>query len=110
MNNAPFTNQGNTYVFTSDATAPTPVQVVSSSGAANTYLITNTGNYTVFLGVGTSAATATANAVIPTAGNPQRCIPILPGTAQTFNLWANAFFTGISSAASVVYVTPGDGM
>jgi hypothetical protein len=110
MNVAPFNNQGNTYTFTADVTAPTPVQVLSPTGAANNYLITNVGNATVFLGIGVDAATATANAVTPTVGSPQRCIPVLPGTAQTFSLAANAFFTGVAASASIVYVTPGDGM
>lgn len=109
MNVAPFNNQGNTYLLTADTVAPTPVQVIAPSGAANNYLVTNTGTVTVFLGVGVAAADATAGAVIPTAGNPQRCIPILPGTAQTFSLFANAFFTGISTATCAVYITPGDG-
>lgn len=109
MNVAPFNPQGNTVTFTADVTAPTPVQVTTATGAANNYLVTNVGNATVFLGVGVTAASATANAVIPTSGNSQRCIPVLPGTSQTFSLWANAFFTGISATSSVVYVTPGDG-
>jgi hypothetical protein len=33
----------------------------------------------------------------------------LPGTAQTFMLVANSFFTGTSAASAVVYITPGDG-
>ena len=109
MNVAPFNSQGHTYVFTSDASAPTPVQAVSFTGAGSNYLVTNAGNATVFLGVGVSAAVATSNAVIPTGGSPQKSIPILPGTAQTFTFFANAFFTGISATPSVVYITPGDG-
>ena len=107
MNVAPFNPQGATVTFTAAVTAPTPVQATSSTGAANNYLITNTGSTVVFLGVGATAALATANSVtVTSSGN---AIPILPGTAQTLTLVANSFFTGTSAASSVVYITPGDG-
>ena len=107
MNVAPFNPQGATVTFTSAATAPTPVQAVSSTGAASNYLISNTGTTTVFLGVGVTAALATTNsATVTSSGN---AIPILAGTTQTLTFVANSYFTGTSTASCVVYVTPGDG-
>ena len=51
-----FSPMGNTVTFTAATSAPTPVQAVSSTTAANQYLVQNPSAQTVFLGVGSTAA------------------------------------------------------
>lgn len=106
---APFTPSGNTVTFTAATTAPTPVQCVSSTLGGNQYRILNAGINTVFLGVGTTAAQATASAaVVTTTAN---CLPLLAGTDEILTFQPNAYFTGAtSSGTAVVYITPGDGL
>jgi hypothetical protein len=109
MSTNAFTQYGNTVVFTANTSAPTPVQAVSNGASGNQYRIINAGNVVVFLGYGTTAANATANAtVVSTTG---QALPLLPGTDEILTFQPNAYFTGITSAnTAVIYVTNGDGM
>ena len=103
-----FTPMGNTVVFTAFTSAPTAVQAVSTTGAATQYLVQNSGNAIVFLGVGPTAANASSNAAtITTTG---KSIPLLPTTVQVLTFNADAYFTGVASANCGVYITPGDGL
>ena len=94
--------------FTAAATAPTPIQAVSSTLGGNQYRILNAGSVTVFLGVGQTAAEANARAtVVTSSGN---CIPLLAGTDEIITFLPNAYFTGAtSSSTAAIYITPGDG-
>ncbi len=107
-----FTPEGNTVIFTAATTAPTAAQATSSTGSANQYrIVTAPGNVTVFLGVGSTANLANANAVL-LAGNvvTSASLPLLPGTDEILSFPPNSYFTGITSAnTAVVYITPGDG-
>lgn len=106
---APFCPSGNTTTFTAVITTPpTPVQAVSTTLGGNQYRILNAGTVTVFLGLGTTAAAASANASVVTSN--AACIPLLPGTDEILTFVPNAYFTGITgSSSAVVYITPGDG-
>jgi hypothetical protein len=74
-------------------------------------MIYNAGAAAVAIGYGLSAASATANAVFPTAGNPKPSIVIPAGAILTFTLTGNLFFSGIIGAGTAsVYITPGDGV
>ena len=108
-----FTPTGNTVTFNASisGSVPTPVQVVTTGGlGSNQYRIINSSTtVTVFLGVGTTAANATANAVVVATTAPS--IPLLPGTDEILTFAPNAYFTGITaSGTSNVYITPGDGL
>jgi len=108
MGTQAFTPTGNTVTFTANTTAATPVQAVSTTLGGNQYRILNSGTVTVFMGVGSTSALATANAtvVVSTA----LAIPLLAGTDEILTFSPNAYFTGItSSSTAVVYITPGDG-
>lgn len=109
MSTNAFTPLGNTVIFTAATTAPTPVQGLSRTLGGNQYRILNSGNVTVFLGIGPTAADATANAVTitTTAGS----YPLLPGTDEILTFAPNWYFTGATaSGTAVCYVTPGDGL
>ena len=107
MTTQAFNQQGNTQTFTAAVTPPSPVQVTSSTGAANQYRVINTGQVTVFMGVGTTSALATTNA---TSTMPSRAIPLLPGTDEILTFTPDAYFTGMTaSSTAVVYITPGTG-
>lgn len=94
-----------------DSTAPLGVQVVSESGHKSGQVrIVNTGNVTVHLGVGPTAAAAQANAVAATAGNPAAGIPMVAGAVEILRFQADAFFSGLASEATTVYITPGTGL
>lgn len=105
---APFTPTGNTVVFTAATTAPTPVQALSTTLGGNQYRVLNAGSVTVFMGVGSDAATANSAAVVVTSSNA--AIPLLAGTDEILTFQPNAYFTGVTgSSTAVVYITPGDG-
>ena len=59
-----FTQLGNTVTFVAATTAPTAVQVPSTTLGGNQYRIINTGTVTVFLGYGSTASDATNNAIV----------------------------------------------
>jgi len=101
-----FTKLGNTVTFTADTSAPTAVQAVSTTLGGNQYRLINAGTSIVFLGYGTDAATASAN-----AGNVATSLPLLAGTDEILSFVPNAYFTGkTASGTSVIYISPGDGL
>ena len=103
-----FCKTGNTVTFTSGVSAPTPVQCSSTTLGGNQYRIINSGSTLVFLGYGNDSATAnTASANVTATGS---AFPLLPGTDEILTFAPNAYFTGTSTANSVVYITPGDGV
>jgi len=105
---APFSPSGNTVVFAAATSAPTPVQAISSTLGGNQYRVINSGTVIAYLGVGNTAANATANAVV--VSTTASSIPLLPGTDEILTFTPNAYFTGITSTSSAnVYITPGDG-
>ena len=104
-----FTSLGKTVKLVADTTAPTPVQVPSTTLGGNQYRVINTGTVTVFMGYGANAAAASASATVVTASG--EALPILPGTDEILTFVPNAYFTGITiSGTANVYITPGDGM
>jgi len=109
-----FTPLGSTVVIPAAASASTGLQVpvYERFNPQNTgqCRIVNSGTNTVFLGIGTTAAEATANAVAPTAGAPTGAIPLLPGAVEILRFPPNAYFSGVAAAATTVYITPGQGL
>ena len=109
MSTNAFTRTGNTVVFLAAASAPTPVQCVSSTLGGNQYRIINAGSVTVFLGYGVVSSDASNNATVVTTTGP--AYPLLAGTDEILTFVPNAYFTGITATANAsVYITPGDGM
>ena len=104
-----FNPQGNTITFTANVAAPTAVQCVSPGAQTDAYRIINSGSVIVYLGVGNTATNAANNAVT-FSGNTAPCIPLLPGTDEVLIFTPNAYFTGASGSAAVVYITPGEGL
>ena len=107
-----FFPNGPTVVIASNATAPTAAQILPTFSAVtpptNQYRVVNSGTVTAFLGVGATAAIATANAAAVTAtGNG---IPLIPGTVEVFNFVPTSFFTATSSSSTTLYITPGQGL
>ena len=109
-----FAPLGNTVVIPAAAVAPTGVQalVLARLDAQSTgqYRIINSSANTVFLGVGGTAAEATANAVAPVAGTPSAAIVLVPGAVEVLRFGRESFFSGLASAASTVYIVQGEGM
>lgn len=107
-----FNPQGKTVVVEAEHHPPTGVQVPVANGqpAAGQYRVVNSGTSTVFLGVGATAATAQANAVAPVAGTPSEAIVLVPGAVEILRFGAETFFSGLSSEAATVYITPGQGL
>ena len=109
MSTNAFTRTGNTVVFLAAASAPTPVQCVSSTLGGNQYRIINAGSVTVFLGYGVVSSDASNNATVVTSTGP--AYPLLAGTDEILTFVPNAYFTGITATANAsVYITPGDGL
>ena len=109
MSTNAFTRTGNTVVFLAAASAPTPVQCLSTTLGGNQYRIINSGSVTVFLGYGVVSSDASNNAAVVTTTGP--AYPLLAGTDEILTFVPNAYFTGITATANAsVYITPGDGM
>ena len=106
--NAPFTPSGNTVTFVANTSAPTPVQAISGTLGGNQYRVINAGSVVVFMGIGSNASTASANAaIVSTSG---AAIPLLAGTDEIITFQPNAYFTGVTSSGTAnIYITPGDG-
>lgn len=109
----PFLQNGATRAITAATVAPTAVQILptftSATGPRNQFRVVNAGTEIAFLGTGSSAANAVANAApVTTSGN---AIPMLPGAVEIFSLMPNWFFTArTTSGTSQLYITPGEGL
>lgn len=101
---------GLTVTFTAAGTPPTAVQANSFDGVPTTQvLLTNVGAVTAFVGWGSTAAEAQANALVPTA-TPSKCYPLLAGTQVCITAPAGQYWSGdTSSSTAIVYVTAGIG-
>lgn len=109
---AAFTPTGNTVILTAATSAPTPVQVQSATLGGNQYRVINSSSTQgCFLSYAQAAADATSQCVIPTDGNPQKVVYLLPSTDEIISFVPNAYFTAITSTSScVLYIAPGDGI
>jgi hypothetical protein len=109
-----FAPLGNTVLIPAAASAPTGVQALVDARfdgqGTGQYRLVNSGTNTVFLGLGPTAAIATANAVAPVAGTPSAAIVLLPGAVEILRFGRESFFSGLASAATSVYITPGQGL
>ncbi len=109
-----FAPLGKTVVIPAAASAPTGVQALVDARfdaqSTGQYRIINSSANTVFLGVGSTAAIATANAVAPVAGTPSSAIVLVPGAVEVLRFGRASFFSGLASAASTVYIVQGEGM
>jgi len=109
-----FAPLGNTVVIPAAASASTGVQALVDARfdaqATGQYRIINSSAYTVFLGVGSTAAIATANAVAPIAGTPSSAIVLVPGAVEVLRFGRESFFSGLASAAATVYIVQGEGI
>lgn len=109
-----FAPLGKTIVVAAAALAPAgiqaPVYVKLNPQNVGQYRLINAGTTTVFLGFGPSAAEATANAVAPVAGTPSAAIVLIPGAVEILRFAQYTYFSGLSSAAATVYITPGQGL
>jgi hypothetical protein len=109
-----FNPLGKTVVVPAAGTASTAVQapVLAKYNPQNTgqYRFINAGSTTVFLGTGPTAAIAEAAAVAPIAGTPSDAIVLVPGAVEILRFNIDTYFSGLSSSAATVYVTPGQGI
>lgn len=109
-----FAPQGKTVVVAAAGTAPAgvqaPVETRFNATGVGQYRIINNSNNTVFLGVGSTATEATANAVAPVAGTPSLAIVLVPGAVEILRFSRLAYFSGLASSASTVYIVPGEGL
>jgi hypothetical protein len=110
-----FAPLGNTVVIPAAASAPTGVQALVDARfdaqSVGQYRIINSSANTVFLGIGSTAAIATANAVAPVAGTPSAAIVLVPGAVEILRFGRESFFSGLAPAgASTVFIVQGEGM
>ena len=110
-----FAPLGNTVVIPAAAVASTGVQAlvntVFDAQGTGQYRIINSSLNTVFLGVGPTAAIATANAVAPIAGTPSAAIVLVPGAVEILRFGREAFFSGLAPlGASTVFIVQGQGI
>jgi hypothetical protein len=103
---------GPSHLIVANVAAPTPVQinVGETTTGVGQYRVINSSINKVFLGVGATAAQATANSVAPTVGSPTKTIVLVPGAVEVLRFVNNAFVTGTAAAASDVFIVPGQGI
>lgn len=108
----PFQPMGASHLLPAATPAPTPIQVSvdRTQTGVGQYRVINNSNQTVFLGVGATAAQATARAAAIAAGTPADTIVLVPGAVEILRFNNDAWFTGLSAAAANVYITPGQGL
>ena len=108
----PFQPLGKSHLLVAANPAPAPIQVNVDDTATGSgqYRITNNGLNVVFLGVGATAAQATARAAAIVAGTSANTIVLVPGAVEVLRFNNNAFFTGFAAGATDVYITPGQGL
>jgi hypothetical protein len=108
----PFQPLGATHLLQADNPAPNPIQVLvnDTTTGVGQYRIVNAGQDPVFLGVGATAAQATARAAVIAAGTPSDTIVLIPGAVEVLRFNNNAWFTGYSGNVTDVYITPGQGI
>jgi hypothetical protein len=87
-----------------------PINAKFDGQNAGQYRVINSGTNTVFLGTGPTAAIAEANAVAPAVGVPSAAIVLVPGTVEVLRFATGTFFSGLASAATTVYIVPGQGI
>jgi hypothetical protein len=109
-----FTPLGQSIVVAATTSAPAgiqaPVYAKFDPQNAGQYRFINAGTATVFLGAGASSAEATAKAVAPVAGTPSAAIVLVPGAVEILRFNQATYFSGLASAATTVYITPGQGL
>ena len=110
-----FAPQGQTIVVAADAVAPTGIQApvlgrLDAQGTGQYRIINASATVTVFLGVGSTAAEAAANAVAPVAGTPSAAIVLVPGAVEILRFSRLSFFSGLGASAATVYIVPGEGI
>lgn len=106
-----FTSLGKTVKLVAATTAPTPVQVRSTTLGGNQYRVINmSSNTACFLAYSQNSADAASNCQVPN-GNSEAVLPLLPQTDEILSFVPNAYFTAITTAGNCdLYITPGDGL
>lgn len=109
-----FTSCGKTVKLVAATTAPTPVQVPSTTLGGNQYRVINLSTDTAcFLAYAQESADAASNCVIPTGdgANSTAVLAVLPSTDEILSFAPNAYFTAITiSGTADLYIVPGDGL
>ena len=109
-----FTALGKTVKLVAASSAPTPVQVPSTTLGGNQYRVINlSSNTACFLAYAQTSAAAATNCVIPTGegANSTAVLTLLPQTDEILSFVPNAYFTAITSSGTAdLYITPGDGL
>jgi len=109
-----FAPLGKTVVIAATTSAPTGVQALVNgrldAQGTGQYRIFNASDNIVFLGVGSTAAIATANAVAPIDGTPSDAIVLPAKFIGILRFARDSFFSGLASGASTVYIVQGEGI
>lgn len=109
-----FNPQGNTVAVVADSTAPagvqSPVYSRFEGQESGQYRVVNAGNYTVHIGVGSTAAIAQNNAVAASSGVPAAGIPLVSGGVEILRFPVGSYVSGYAGTASTFYITPGKGL
>jgi hypothetical protein len=111
-----FRQMTQTHAIAAATTPPTPIQIPVvrpelTGSQVNSVVFLNPSAVDVWVGVGPTAAIATANCVIPTPGSPTNARMIPRGTAPTLDFPRDAFVTARTASGSVtLYVAAGAGL
>ena len=109
-----FSPMGPSVVVTAAAPAPTGLQVDPANLKdleSCQFRIMNNGTATIWYAFGIDAATANANAVIPTGGSNKDSYALPAGGIEVITAPRRSFFSAVIAAGTAaVYFTPGAGL
>ena len=92
------------------STKSSPVQINTIGDPNRSVRIWNSGSYPAYVAFASTSSEATANCVVPTAGNPQKVIGIPSGIVEVINIPEDAYLVAIApSGNTTLEVTSGRG-
>jgi len=109
---SPFRPSGRTFLVLGSTPPPTATMASGSNSGEVTYLIYNlSSNQDAVVGYGQNSAAAVNNSVVPIIGTATFSLLIARGTAQTFTLAPQLFFSATTrqGGQAELYITPGRG-
>ena len=104
-----FTALTPTYAVAASSAASAAIKPTASINVDAWRIVAPSGDTTVWVGYGTTAALAQAAAVVPSAGSSSAATPVLPGSDILLNLPHGSYLSVVvATGTSTVYIQGGD--
>lgn len=112
MQEKAFSPTGKTVLVAGATSAPLGVQCLEEgTNGGYQFRLYNAGPSTAFLAVGTTAAEAQTNAMVPTAGNDKNVVALPSGVVEVLSFPLRSYFSAITASSTAsVYIVVGKGL